>query len=87
MQLVQGSGRASKQERVAEAYQKTLQYLKANKIVDTDFYLVKDSQTGEEILYIGKVRLSNIPDEEVEYVLDGGDSDVVLATLDVTILE
>lgn len=63
------------------------QYLKANKIIDTDFYLVKDSQTGKEILYIGKVRLSNIPDEDVEYVLDGGDSDVVLATLDDTILE
>ena len=63
------------------------QYLKANKIVDTDFYLVKDSQTGVGILYIGKIRISNIPDEEVEYVLDGGDSDVVLAILDDTVLE
>ena len=46
LQLVQGSGNASKQERVAEAYQKMLQYLKANKIAGIFPGQLKQSATG-----------------------------------------
>jgi hypothetical protein len=46
LQLVQGSGNASKQERVAEAYQKMLQYLKGNKIAGIFPGQLKQSATG-----------------------------------------
>ena len=72
------------------------QYLKANAIVETDFYLVKYPD-GHETLYLGRVMLSNGPDEEedtleevfdkYEVIFDGGDSSIVLGTLDELILE
>ena len=72
------------------------QYLNANAIVDTDFYLVK-SQRGVEALYLGKVLLSDneIKEEDIfetvfnnyEVIFDGGDSSIVLGTLDELILE
>ena len=46
LQLVQGSGRASKNERVAEAYQKTLQYLKGHKIAGIFPGQFKQTATG-----------------------------------------
>lgn len=46
LQLVQGSGRASKNEKVAEAYQKMLQYLKANKIAGIFPGQLKQTATG-----------------------------------------
>ena len=72
------------------------QYLNANAIVDTDFYLVKTSK-GTECLYLGRVMLSNGETEEedtleevfdkYEVIFDGGDSSIVLGTLDELILE
>ena len=35
------------------------QYKKANKIVDTDFYLVNDKENNTEVLYLGLIPLSN----------------------------
>lgn len=46
LQLIQGNGRASKNERIAEAYQKTLQYLKGHRIAGIFPGQLKQTVTG-----------------------------------------
>ena len=79
LQLVQGSGRASKQERVAEAYQKTLQYLKANKIAGIFPGQLKQTATGS----LSKMDAADIVNTELRDA--AGESYEVIKTPDVNL--
>ena len=79
LQLVQGSGRASKQERVAEAYQKTLQYLKANKIGGVFPGQLKQTATGS----LSKMDAADIVNTELRDA--AGESYEVIKTPDVNL--
>ena len=79
LQLVQGSGRASKQERVAEAYQKMLQYLKANKIAGIFPGQLKQTATGS----LSKMDAADIVNTELRDA--AGESYEVIKTPDVNL--
>ena len=79
LQLVQGSGRASKQERVAEAYQKTLQYLKGNKIAGIFPGQLKQTATGS----LSKMDAADIVNTELRDA--AGESYEVIKTPDVNL--
>lgn len=79
LQLVQGSGRASKQERVAEAYQKMLQYLKANKIAGIFPGQLKQTATGA----LSKMDAADIVNTELRDA--AGESYEVIKTPDVNL--
>lgn len=79
LQLVQGSGRASKQERVAEAYQKMLQYLKANKIAGIFPGQLKQTATGA----LSKMDAAEIVNTELRDA--AGESYEVIKTPDVNL--
>ena len=79
LQLVQGSGRASKQERVAEAYQKMLQYLKANKIAGIFPGQLKQTATGN----LSKMDAADIVNTELRDA--AGESYEVIKTPDVNL--
>ncbi len=79
LQLVQGSGRASKQERVAEAYQKMLQYLKANKIAGIFPGQLKQTATGS----LSKMDAADVVNTELRDA--AGESYEVIKTPDVNL--
>ena len=79
LQLVQGSGRASKQERVAEAYQKMLQYLKGNKIAGIFPGQLKQTATGS----LSKMDAAAIVNTELRDA--AGESYEVIKTPDVNL--
>lgn len=79
LQLVQGSGRASKQERVAEAYQKMLQYLKANKVAGIFPGQLKQTATGN----LSKMEAADIVNTELRDA--AGESYEVIKTPDVNL--
>lgn len=79
LQLVQGSGRASKNERVAEAYQKTLQYLKGRKIAGIFPGQLKQTATGS----LSKVDAAEMINMELRDA--AGESYEVIKTPDVNL--
>lgn len=79
LQLVQGSGRASKQERVAEAYQKMLQYLKGNKLAGIFPGQLKQTATGN----LSKMDAADIVNTELRDA--AGESYEVIKTPDVNL--
>ncbi len=80
LQLVQGSGRASKNERVSEVYQKTLQYLKGHKIAGVFPGQLKQTATGS----LSKMDSADIVNTEMRDA--AGESYEVIKTPDVNLV-
>lgn len=79
LQLIQGSSRASKNERIAEAYQKMLQYLKAKKIAGIFPGQLKQTVTGN----LSKMDAADIVNTELRDA--AGESYEVVKTPDVNL--
>ena len=80
LQLIQGSGRSSKQERIAEAYQKMLQFLKLKRIAGIFPGQIKQNAISQ---------LNNTDDDEIssaELRDAAGESYEVIKTPDVNLL-
>lgn len=86
LQLVQGSGRASKQEKVSEAYQKTLQFLKGRKIAGVFPGQLKQSVVGDlnktDSADLGSQELRNAAGESYEVIKTPDVNLALYATVD-----